>query len=106
MVHEQLKKGKQNAITSAKLMKMCGFSDKRTMQMQITRERNEGIVICSTTVGQGGYYLPQDKEEVQEFIDSMTSRARKTFKAIKSARKYMKIIDGQMCIEEQEKATD
>lgn len=101
MVHEKLKRGKENAITSAELMKLCGFNDKRTLQMQISKERAEGAIICSTTVGQGGYYLPQDKEEVQEFIKSMTSRARKTFKAIKSARKYMKIIDGQMSLEEQ-----
>lgn len=106
MVHEQLKRGKENAMTKAELMELCGFTDTRALQLQIAKERADGAIICSTTAGQGGYFLPQDKEEVREFIKSMTSRARKTFNAIKSARKYMKIIDGQMCIEEQEKATD
>ncbi len=101
MVHEKLQRGKENAITSLELMKLCGFHDKRTLQMQISRERAEGIVICSTTVGQGGYYLPQDKEEVREFIKSMTNRAKKTFNAIKSARKYMAQMDGQISLDEQ-----
>lgn len=101
MVQEKLQRGKEKAITSVELVKLCGFTSKRELQLQIARERADGAIICSTTVGQGGYYLPQDKEEVREFIKSMTSRAKQTFNSIKSARKYMEQIDGQMSFGEQ-----
>lgn len=101
MVQEKLQRGKENAMSKAELMELCGFTDTRALQLQIAKERADGAIICSTTVGQGGYYLPQDKEEVREFIKSMTSRAKKTFNAIKSARKYMEQMDGQISFEAQ-----
>lgn len=53
--------------------------------------------------GPGGYYLPGSREEVAEFINSMSNRAKNTFKAVKAAREYLKQIDGQQALELEEK---
>lgn len=82
MVKELLRKGKRNAITTDELMRACHLDHRRDLTMQIARERAAGAIICSTTSGQGGYYLPENKEEVVEFINSMSNRAKNTFIAI------------------------
>lgn len=99
MVSELLNRGKENAITTAELMRACNLERKRELTLQIAKERAAGALICSTTSGQGGYYLPENREEVVEFINSMSSRAKNTFKAVKAAREYLKQIDGQMSLD-------
>lgn len=103
MINELLSKGKENAITTAELMNACNFKNKRELTLQIARERAAGILICSTQAGPGGYYLPGSREEVAEFINSMSNRAKNTFKAVKAAREYLKQIDGQQALELEEK---
>lgn len=98
MVKELLRKGKRNAITTDELMRACRLDHRRDLTMQIARERAAGAIICSTTSGQGGYYLPENKEEVVEFINSMSNRAKNTFKAVTAARKYLKQIEGQISL--------
>ena len=100
MVNELLSKGKDNAITTVALMNACHFKSKRELTKQIARERAAGVLICSTSTGQGGYYLPESREE---FINSMSSRAKNTFKAVKAARAYLKQIDGQQVLDLTEK---
>lgn len=95
MIAELLNKGKENAITTESLMRACNFDNKRDLTMQVAKERAAGALICSRTSGQGGYYLPRSREEVQEFIESMSNRAKNTFKAVTAARKYLKQIEGQ-----------
>lgn len=99
MVNELLNRGKENAITTEELMRACHLEHRRDLTLQIAKERAEGALICSTTSGQGGYYLPQSRDEVAEFINSMSNRAKNTFKAVKAAREYLKQIDGQMSLE-------
>jgi len=95
MVEELLSKGKENARTTEELMRACNFSHKRELTQQIARERAAGAIICSTTADNGGYYLPATRAEVAEFVDSMSNRAKNTFKAVRAARKYLKQMDGQ-----------
>lgn len=95
MVNELLNKGKSNAITTEELVRACHFRNSRELTIQIAREREEGALICSKTSGQGGYYLPESREEVIDFINSMSNRAKNTFKAVKAARRYLEQIDGQ-----------
>lgn len=99
MVEELLNKGKANAITTEELMRACNLEHRRDLTIQIARERAAGALICSTTSGQGGYYLPESREEVAEFINSMSNRAKNTFRAVKAAREYLKQIDGQISFE-------
>lgn len=99
MVNELLSKGKNNAITTEELIRACHFRNSRELTAQIARERGQGALICSKTSGRGGYYLPESREEVIEFINSMSSRAKNTFKAVQAAREHLKQIDGQQELE-------
>lgn len=99
MIRELLGYGKENALTSAKLINECGFTSKRELQDQIAKERAAGAVICSTTSGKGGYYLPKDRAEVTRFIKSMDGRARNIQKSILAAREYLKQLEGQQSLD-------
>lgn len=96
MVQELLSRGKGNAVTTEELMRACNFSSKRELTQQVAKEREEGAIICSTTSGNGGYFLPKSREEIREFVNSMDRRAKNTFKAVKNARKILNETDGQM----------
>ena len=93
MVYELLSKGRANARTTDELVHACNFTNKRDLTLQIAKEREEGAVICSTTTGEGGYYLPDSKEELRAFINSMDNRAINIFKAVKSAKKMLKELE-------------
>lgn len=86
--------GKENAISTDELTVLLGFTDTRALQTDISKARADGQIILSST--SGGYYLPANDDEVREFIGALQARAIGTFKAIKSARKYLKEDKGQM----------
>lgn len=88
-----LPKGEQNAIKSADLAARLGFNNTRVLQESIARARAEGQMILSSG---RGYYLPSSDEEVQRFIKTMENRAINTLAAIKNARRYLKIVPGQI----------
>lgn len=90
--------GKENAISTNELAVIMGFSDSRSLQADIAKSRNAGQIILSST--QGGYYLPKDDDEVQEFVAVLRARAINTFKALKSARKYLKEDKAQMSFDD------
>lgn len=90
--------GKENAISSAELTVLMGFECVRALQTDIAKARNAGQIILSST--SGGYYLPKDDTEVQEFVDVLMARAINTFRAITSARAYLKKDKAQMTINE------
>jgi DNA-binding IscR family transcriptional regulator len=100
MVSELLKHGKENATTTAALLQALGIKEKRELTCIIEAERNQGIIICSTTGGKGGYYLPKNKQEIAEWSNSMSRRACNTFNAIKGARQALKQYDGQESLED------
>ena len=93
VIVEFLKKGKQKAIPSKQLAKMVGCKNVRDLRALVSQERRQGAVILSTSRNGGGYYLPANAEEVQEFIRTLDARARHTFLALRSARKYLKEIE-------------
>ena len=93
MVIDFLKRGKENAIPSRALAKMGGCKNVRDLQALVSQERQQGAVILSTSRNGGGYYRPADAEEVREFIRTLDARARHTFLALRSARKYLKEIE-------------
>ena len=86
--------GKENAISSADLTVLMGFETTRALQSDIARSRDAGQIILSST--QGGYYLPKDDAEIQEFIAVLRARAINTFRALKSAREYLQKDKEQM----------
>ena len=72
---------------------ILGFENTRALQLDIARAREDGQVILSATTG--GYYLPKDNAEIEEFIAILRARAINTFKALKSARKRLDKLEGQ-----------
>ena len=90
--------GKENAISTDELIVLLGFTDARGLQMDIAKARDNGQVILSST--SGGYYLPANDEEVREFIGALQARAIGTFRALKSAREYLKEDKAQMSFDD------
>lgn len=85
--------GKENAISTADLVKLSGCSSSRELQQHIAYERNHGAIICS---GSGnGYWKPKDRQEIVEFCRTMDARARNTFAATRSAKQALKVPEGQ-----------
>lgn len=93
-----LPRGKENAITTEELAKRLGFESARALQVDIAKSRNAGQVILSSTTG--GYYLPQNDAEIEEFVEVLRARAINTFRAIQSAKQYLKQDKEQMNIED------
>lgn len=95
MIEEFLLEGKRNAIKSQKLADLVGCKSVRELQEVIAAERAAGAVILSTCQNGGGYFLPTgNKQEVVEYIRTLTSRAQNTLVAIESAKEYLKQLDG------------
>lgn len=85
--------GKENAVTTAELVKRSRCSSARALQQKIAYERNHGAVICS---GSGkGYWKPKNRQEIVEFCRTMDARARNTFAATRSAKRVLKMPEGQ-----------
>ena len=76
--------GKKNAISSKDLAILMGFDNTRSLQADIAKSRDAGQVILSSSTG--GYYLPANDEEIEEFIAVLRARAINTFKALRSAK--------------------
>ncbi len=89
--------GRENAISTGDLVKLTGCKSARALQKRIAYERNRGAVICSDS-GRG-YWRPKDRQEIQQFIKTMNSRALNTLKATRSAKTALKVPNGQQVIE-------
>ena len=94
---ELLPKGKRNDVYGAELARQLCFKDTRLLRKDIARARAEGQIICSSA---RGYYLPETREEIQEFIRLMEGHARCIFGSLRSARRALRQIDGQYEINE------
>ena len=89
-VRDQLSEGKKNAIPAKDLTDLLGLGSVRELQQEISKERAAGAVILSTCQEGGGYYLPKNDQEVQEFIRTLESRGKNTLAALRSARNYLR----------------
>lgn len=96
-IMELLPEGKENAISSEDLVEKINLKNSRELRLQIAKERNAGAIILSTTAG--GYYRSTDREEIAEFIRTLEKRAKSTMKVLKSAKRYLKNVEGQMSME-------
>lgn len=89
MVMEVLPIGRENAIGSQELVDRLHFESVRNMQLEIARERKAGAVILSTCRHGGGYFLPDDQQEIKQFIRTLENRAKNTLAALESARELL-----------------
>lgn len=92
MVEEVLRRGQRNSLSAEYLVKCLDLGTVRALQKQKEKERREGAVIISTSTPPGGYYLPENVREVEQFIKTLENRAESTMDALESARAYLKRI--------------
>ena len=92
-IMDMLPFGKENAISTADLVKITGCTSPRDLQERIAAERNAGAVICS---GSGsGYWRAKNKQELLEFFHCMDERAKNTLAATRSAKRALQIAEEQ-----------
>ena len=88
MINGILLEGEENATTAKELCKLLGMKH-RELTQQIERERREGQPICaSCNSTRPGYYLAQDKEQMQDYCGRLLHRMREiaaTMRACKAA---------------------
>lgn len=85
--------GKENAVTTQELVKMSGCGSARELQQRIAYEREHGAIIRS---GSGrGYWKPKNRQEIQQFVKTMNARALNTLKAARSAKRALRVPEGQ-----------
>ena len=89
--------GRENALSTAELVKMTGCASSRELRERIAEERRAGAIICSGSVQ--GYWRPKDKQEVLDFVYVMDSRAINIFEATKSAKAALQLPEGQLEME-------
>ena len=98
MIFELLENGRK---TKMELINLTGLSE-REITRQVEKERQAGEIILSDS-GCAGYYLPENSEDVQMFVRSMSRRARRIMLSTRSARQYLKRhsddISGQINLE-------
>ncbi len=86
--------GEANAISMPELYKAVfekeytnKISDTRPIRYVIRSLRAEGLPICSTMSGTGGYYLASAGSELQEFVRRMEKRAIRSLAIICKIKK-------------------
>ena len=93
MVYEVLKAGEKNALSPDYLRATLGLTSNRAVQKQIEHERKQGKVILSSTQPPGGYFLPEKKQEIRQFIRTLENRGSKTLDALNGARALLDSFD-------------
>ena len=88
MIVECLEAGKENRISIRELMRLTGYESERKMRKAIAAERKQGAIILSCA--EGGYYLPADRDEVEQYVKFMSKEAKEIFAVIKPCRKYLR----------------
>lgn len=70
-----LLRGRDNAITGAKLVELMELKELRDLTQLIESERRAGSPICaSTSAGNHGYYLASNAVELEDYITSLDRR--------------------------------
>ena len=87
MIAELLPRGKENAISTAKLCRAVGDVSVRKLRKMVAEERKAGSIILTS---KNGYFIPSDINEVEEFLRTLDSKARSIMVALQSARKLLK----------------
>lgn len=88
--------GEGNAISGDSLVATLNFSSVRQLQKMIARARLSGEVICSCD---NGYFLPENRSEIERFYRTTRRKAVSTLAILKSARMALSATDGQQELE-------
>lgn len=88
MVYEILAEGKKNAQTGKDLCRVLGITA-RELTAAVERERREGKPICASTGTTPGYFLAENRDEMQHYCNSLLHRAGEIHKTRKACIKTM-----------------
>ena len=88
--------GRENAVTTQQLLATTGIRHAADRQREIERERAAGALILSKCTDGGGYYLPANRGEIARYEQTLRRRALSTLRTLRSARRALKDVDGQM----------
>jgi hypothetical protein len=99
-IADLLPRGEKNAIPTRELMSLSGYASARQLQKQIEAERAAGALILSASTG--GYFRPSAGEvgraEICRYEATLRRRAISTFRTLKTARRALRELDGQVQI--------
>ena len=101
-VERCLQRGSENAVSIGALLNILGIKNARMLHSLIAAEREQGALILSSSTG--GYFLPsageKGKREINEFIHTLRSRSLNTLRILRSARRALAAVDGQISLNE------
>jgi hypothetical protein len=80
--------GEGRAMTSRELMRRTGLT-RRELVRRVNRERKRHL-ICSTTSGDGGYYRPINRADIQRFLDGQEQLIKRHAVSMRLARRLMR----------------
>lgn len=98
-------RGKNNPITSYQLSNQAGIKDKdwklgSNLRSVINTLRDKGYPICASNEG---YYYPQNKEELKQFIESFKNRILQQQLAVNSLEEKLDCWDNINNFEKEDK---
>ena len=92
MIREYLKShgaiGRNRALTTTAIINALRINKRQLVEM-VANERAAGALICSTTSGKGGYYLPANDQEIKEQKDILEQGIRVRAMALRPFRRYI-----------------
>lgn len=95
MIAEILTEGKENARTGRELRNLLHITA-RDLTAAIEKERRDGQPICASTGSNPGYYLAADKEEMQQYCNSLMRRAGEIHKTRRACIKTIAKLPGEL----------
>ena len=87
-------KGKENAVHNEELAKKFGVSTTKIKNL-IHEAREHGVPIAS---GMLGYWITEDREEIQKFVNSMDKSAIKRIATTKALKHMLSVTEGQITL--------
>ena len=87
--------GARNAVSAAELARLTG-TNTRSISRAIARHRRTGLIICSnSTEAKTGYYLPENVQEIKDFVYTELKRRASHMAAIRPAVDWLRKNGGQ-----------
>ena len=95
---EYIPHGKKNRVSGWELQRVGGYKNIRVFRDVIRRLRKNGEIIAATKSNGGGYYIPDSREELVEYIREAEKQGASTFAPLKAARAKLREGEGQIDI--------
>ncbi len=90
-IADYLAEGRDNARTGKEICTLLHITA-RDLTAAIERERREGQPICASTGKNPGYYLAENREEMQRYCNSLHHRAGEIYKTRRACLDAMALL--------------